>query len=109
MLYDYPCKMAAYQGRLELDTSSTYSRYALAQEGMIDKMKKGLDSDAVITFLCAENAFHTKYHYGAIEGLNCLEGKNIAVIGLPNISLMWCTFSMVWRLECGQRRIPCSP
>ena len=35
---------------------------------MIDKMKKGLDSDAVITFLCAENAFHTKYHYGAIEG-----------------------------------------
>jgi len=53
---------------------------------MIDKMKKGLDSDAVITFLCAENAFHTKYHYGAIEGLNCLEGKNISVIGLPNIS-----------------------
>ena len=85
-VYDYPCKMAAYQGRLELDTSSTYSRYALAQEGMIDKMKKGLDSDAVITFLCAENAFHTKYHYGAIEGLNCLEGKNISVIGLPNIS-----------------------
>lgn len=85
-VYDYPCKMAAYQGRLELDTSSTYSRYALAQDGMIDKMKKGLDSDAVITFLCAENAFHTKYHYGAIEGLNCLEGKNIAVIGLPNIS-----------------------
>ena len=85
-VYDYPCKMAAYQGRLELDTSSTYSRYALAQEGMIDKMKKGLNSDAVITFLCAENAFHTKYHYGAIEGLNCLEGKNISVIGLPNIS-----------------------
>ena len=29
--------------------------------------------------------FDTHYHYGAIEGLNCLEGKNISVIGLPNV------------------------
>ena len=29
--------------------------------------------------------FNTEYHYGAIEGLNCIEGKNISVIGLPNV------------------------
>ena len=28
--------------------------------------------------------FHAEYHYGAIEGLNVLEGKDIAVVGLPN-------------------------
>ena len=51
-------------------------------------VKKELDSDAVITFLCMETTFHTKYHYGAIEGLNCLEGKSISVIGLPNVADM---------------------
>ena len=87
-VYNYPCKMAAYQGRLELDTSSTYSRYALKQNEIVDMVKKELDSDAVITFLCMETTFHTKYHYGAIEGLNCLEGKSISVIGLPNVADM---------------------
>lgn len=29
--------------------------------------------------------FNTEYHYGAIEGLNCLEGKNISAIGLQNV------------------------
>jgi len=87
-VYNYPCKMAAYQGRLALDTSSTYSRYALKQNEIVDRVKKELDSDAVITFLCMETTFHTKYHYGAIDGLNCLEGKNISVIGLPNVADM---------------------
>jgi hypothetical protein len=32
-----------------------------------------------------EERFDSHYHFGAVEGLNCLEGKDINVVGLPNL------------------------
>ena len=49
-------------------------------------LKSKVGDDTVITFKEFENTFNTSYHYGNTEGVNCLEGKNISVIGLPNIS-----------------------
>lgn len=40
--------------------------------------------DIVITFKDIEKEFNTKYHFGNVEGLNLLSGKNLSVIGLPN-------------------------
>lgn len=85
-VYDYPCKMAAYKGELRLYPKYTFSRHALLeQKGIMEYLKDRIGDDVVITFKAFEDLFHTNYHYGAIEGLNCLEGKNISVVGLPNV------------------------
>ena len=85
-IYYYPCKTAEYMGELKLYPKYSFSRYALKnQKGIIDYLKNQIGDDTVITFKEFENMFDTRYHYGAIEGLNCLEGKNISVIGLPNV------------------------
>lgn len=85
-VYDYPCKMAEYMGKLRLYSKYTFSRHALLeQDGIMDYLKEQIGDDIVITFKAFEQLFDTEYHYGAIEGLNCLEGKNISVIGLPNV------------------------
>ena len=82
----YPCKMAEYKGALRLYPKYTFSRHALLeQKGIMDYLKERIGDDAVITFKAFEKMFDTKYHYGAVEGLNCLEGENISVIGLPNV------------------------
>ena len=85
-IYDYPCKMAKYMGELRLYPKYSFSRHALlTQTGIMEYLKDRIGDDIVITFKAFEKLFDTKYHYGAIEGLNCLEGKNISVIGLPNV------------------------
>lgn len=85
-VYDYPCKMAEYTGKLKLYPKYTFSRHALLeQDGIMDYLKEQIGDDAVITFKTFEKMFNTEYHYGAIEGLNCMEGKNICVVGLPNV------------------------
>ena len=73
-------------GKLRLYPKYTCSRHALhEQNGIMEYLKSQIGDDVVITFKAFEDLFHTKYHYGAIEGLNCFEGKNISVIGLPNV------------------------
>ena len=85
-VYDYPCEMAEYMGKLRLYPKYTFSRHALLeQDGIMDYLKEKISNDVVITFKVFEDLFHTKYHYGAVEGLNCMEGKNISVVGLPNV------------------------
>lgn len=85
-MYDYPCKMAEYMGKLRLYPKYTFSRHSLLeQDGIMDYLKGQIGDDAVITFKTFEKMFNTEYHYGAIEGLNCIEGKNICVVGLPNV------------------------
>ncbi|MCM1231661.1 MAG: hypothetical protein NC489_16205 [Ruminococcus flavefaciens] len=82
----YSCKMAEYRGKLKLYPKYTFSRHALLeQDGIIDYLKNKIGDDTVITFKAFEKLFDTEYHYGAVEGLNCMEGKNISVIGLPNV------------------------
>ena len=96
-VYYYPCKMAEYIGKLRLYPKYTCSRHALhEQNGIMEYLKSQIGDDVVITFKAFEDLFHTKYHYGAIEGLNCLEGKNISVVGLPNVDeLVYKLYGMV--------------
>lgn len=83
----YNCREAEYMGKVKLYSKHSFSRYSLDnQEGVIDYIKRLAGDDTVITFRKYESCFNTSYHYGAVEGLNCLEGKNISVIGLPNIN-----------------------
>ena len=51
----------------------------------MEYLKERIGDDTVITFKAFEDMFDTHYHFGAVEGLNCLEGKNISVVGLPNV------------------------
>ena len=85
----YECKEAKYRGKVHVYTDSTYSRDALKnsknKEELMTTLKEKTKNDEVITFQAIENKFNTKHHYGNVEGLNCMEGKDISVIGLPNI------------------------
>lgn len=86
---EYNCKEAEYMGTVNLYTDSIYSRYSLINgdnhDELMKKIKEITGESAVITFKAIENEFCTEYYFGDIEGLNCLEGKNISVIGLPNV------------------------
>ena len=82
----YSCKMAHYMGELKLCSKHSFSRNSLEREGIIDYIKENIGDDIVITVKAFEKEFNTKYHYGAVEGLNCLEGKNISIVGLPNVN-----------------------
>ena len=49
----------------------------------------------IITFKSIEHEFCTKYHFGNVEGLNILGGKNLSVIGLPNKpDYVYCLYGM---------------
>ena len=39
-----------------------------------------------ITFAEFEHIFGTKYHFGGVEGLDTLKGKNLYIIGTPNVN-----------------------
>lgn len=42
-----------------------------------------------------EKDFHTRYHFGNIEGMNSLQGKNLSVVGLPNLDeTVYCLYGM---------------
>ena len=86
---EYRCKDAKYIGTVNLYTDSTYSRDALIngddREVFMQKIKNITGDNAVITFKAIEDKFGTEYHFGGIEGLNCLEGRDISVVGLPNV------------------------
>lgn len=73
-------------GKAKLYTKYSFSRYALKnQKDIIKYVMDKTENDTIITVKAFEDEFKTKYHYGAVEGLNCLEGENISVVGLPNI------------------------
>lgn len=86
---EYRCEEAEYMETVNLYTDSTYSRDTLINSNSHDefmkKIKEITGDNAVITFKVIEDKFNTEYHFGGIEGLNCLEGRNISVVGLPNV------------------------
>lgn len=84
----YSCSKAAYKGTVKLHPNYTYSRSSIHdnKDEIIEYVNSNADSNAeIITFQCLENDFKTSYHFGAVEGLNSLEGNNLSVIGLPNV------------------------
>ena len=85
-VHEYPCKQAAYKGRLKVYSKYTVSRYNLGcDEDVKQYILDNRNDGEVITFKAFEKAFDSRYHFGAVEGLNCLEGKDINVVGLPNL------------------------
>ncbi|MGN0606224.1 MAG: hypothetical protein ACI4JM_06855 [Oscillospiraceae bacterium] len=82
----YECPKVRYKGRVIQYTDSSYSRYALTEnESKLQLLNRRHFTHEVITFKEIENQFDTHYHFGNVEGINCLQGKDIAVIGLPNL------------------------
>lgn len=86
-IHFYECRKAEYTGKVIQYTDYSYSRYSFEEnENLIDELKKKVGEQVIITLKCIENQFETKYHFGNVEGLNDNKGKNIAVIGLPNLN-----------------------
>lgn len=82
----YPSKKAKYLGKVVQYMDHSYSRYCLNHtENILDKLKERIEEDTVITFKAYEEQFDTVYHFGNTEGVNCLAGKNLSVIGIPNV------------------------
>lgn len=83
----YRCREARYKGRIIQHTDMTYSRACFnKEEDLIKKLRKASDGCEVITFREIEEQFGTEYHFGGVEGLDILKGKNLFVIGMPNVS-----------------------
>ena len=86
-IIEYRCKKARYMGKIIQYTNHTYSRCCMRNnEGIIEYLKKEIGDDVVITFKEFEGCFYSEYHFGNTEGVNCLEGQNISVIGIPNVN-----------------------
>ena len=84
---EYRCKKARYMGKIIQYTNHTYSRCCMrSNEEIIEYLKKEIGDDVVITFKEFEGCFDSEYHFGNTEGVNCLEGQNISVIGIPNVN-----------------------
>jgi hypothetical protein len=92
----YECPKVKYKGRVIQFTDSSYSRYALSEDdSKIKFLKNKHIHHEIITFKDIENRLGTHYHFGNVEGINCLRGKDIAVIGLPNLhESVYCLYAM---------------
>ncbi len=84
-VHEYRCMQAKYRGKLKVYPKYTVSRYNLGDEEVMQYIRANMNEGEVITFKAFEDQFDSQFHYGAVEGLNCLEGKDINVIGLPNL------------------------
>ena len=92
----YECQKAKYIGRIRQFTDCSYSSYILDKyPEKVSSLFQMTKEDVVITFKNIEHEFNTHYHYGNVEGLNLLGGKNLAVIGLPNKpDFVYCLYGM---------------
>lgn len=83
------------KGKVFIEPSVTYSRQSFAdmetrKENILDVMKtpfEELNIEAIISFKKNEKKFEKSnlafYHFGALQGIDILKGKNIAIIGTP--------------------------
>ena len=82
----HECPKAEYRGQVVQYTDSSYSRYAFQNNYDKIRLLKELCRDTtVITFKDIEKEFITHYHFGNVEGINALKGKDLSVVGLPNL------------------------
>ena len=97
----YQCKEASYMGKIIQYTDNTYSRGNMKRDDkLIEKLKEECKDSNVITFAEFEHIFRTKYHFGGIEGLDALKGKDLYIIGTPNVN------DVVYRLYGMRNGIP---
>ena len=86
MIDFHECPKAEYKGQIFQYTDSSYSRYSFQNDSDKIHLLKNLCKDTVvITFKDIEKNFKTHYHFGNIEGINALKGKDLSVVGLPNL------------------------
>jgi len=90
------CSKVKYKGQVFQYTDSTYSRDKIENDkDMIQRIKNSHPDCEFITFKKYEREFGTEYHFGNTEGLNCLKGKDIVVVGLPNThDIVYCLYGM---------------
>lgn len=90
------CSKVKYKGKVIQYTDSTYSRDKIDNDkNMIKRIKNSHPDCEFITFKKYEREFGTEYHFGNTEGLNCLKGKDIVVVGLPNThDIVYCLYGM---------------
>lgn len=100
----YECRKAQYKGRIIQHTDCSYSGYVLEKNpNRISSLYSSAKCDEIITFKNIEQEFNTRYHFGNVEGLNSLSGKNLSVIGLPNKpDFVYCLYGMRAGLELNQ-------
>lgn len=97
----YECRKARYKGKIVQHTDCSYSGYILEKNPeRIRNLFQATMGNVVITFKSIEREFKTKYHFGNVEGLNQLGGRNLAVIGLPNKpDFVYCLYGLRAGLE----------
>ena len=96
-----------YQGKIIQDATITYSRKSLAKgkdkketdenyangiSPILDVIREKHKGLPLITF--KKYAKDGEYHFGAIEGLDLLKGKDIVVVGLPHYNELQYRFYM---------------
>lgn len=109
----HECPKAEYKGHIFQYTDSSYSRYAFQNDYDKIRLLKELCRDTtVITFKDIEKEFQTHYHFGNVEGINALKGKDLSVVGLPNLDeVVYGLYAMrageVWqKCICTRRESP---
>ncbi len=81
----YTCRQAEYTGRLYQYHNHSYSRnYISKNTETYADIQKITDDIPTITFKKFSN--DCEIHFGNSEGCNCMQGKNIAVVGTPHMA-----------------------
>lgn len=84
----YNCVEAKYKGNIKQYYDMTYSRNCLEENPKLyKKIEKNLRDIDIITFKSYKKFFTngSELHFGNVEGHNCYEGKDIAIVGTPNL------------------------
>lgn len=82
----YECVQAKYKGKLIQYPARSYSRHCLANDGeLMDKAKNIVGDIPIITFK-AHKEDDTDLNFGGLEGVNILDGQDMAVIGTPHLN-----------------------
>lgn len=90
-IIEYPYKKAKYQGNLTQMTAYSMSRQYIQnnKEKLKAYLKPLQEEYQLITFMKYEEEFHALgLHFGNAEGVDCLSGKDIMVVGTPHLDEM---------------------
>jgi hypothetical protein len=84
----YKCNETQYKGKIRQYPEHSYSRSYLKDNTHIgDEISNIIGDRDVITFKGFKSYFENscQLHFGNVEGHNCLEGKDIAIVGTPHL------------------------
>lgn len=85
----YPYRKAKYKGRLKQMTAYPMSRQCIHnhKENLLSYLEQFRDTYKRITFLKYEKELEgSGLHFGNSEGVDCLNGENVLVVGTPHMN-----------------------